>query len=241
MTEDEVIEEILRKDTSGYLQVLLESSLQQIQSTRSSREAMAVVNKTFEDIQRVENISVYEKNQLQSYMGQKSSQLHGIQTEITTANKLNEISKEGIRLETDDNYYEIEVFKSHSHRYKIVGRIDRIERNDINGDVTLIEIKNRMHRLFYKVKEYEYIQVQIYLFLTGLHRAKLVEQWNDEMHSSDISRNQSFIDHVILPELLEFVRRVDSVLSSSSARIAYLEEKMLKEATELSKSFESST
>ena len=232
LTEDELIYSIVKKDESGLLQTLLESTLQQVKSTSTSKEVREIVNKTNEDIQKVSQISTEEQKQLQSYVVQKLAKIHGTQAENTTATKKEQlIPEERKSIEVDENYYQLEFFKSGNYSYKIIGRIDRIEHNHISGESVLIEIKNRLNRLFYKVKEYEYIQIQIYLFLTGFQHAKLVEQLNDEIHIIDITRNQSYIDHVIFSELLEFTHRLDNILSIPSARTEYLNRKLLMDVS----------
>ena len=233
LNEEELIHSILKKDESGLLQTLLESTLQQVKSTSTSKEVTETVNKTNEDIQKVSQISTGEQKLLQSYVLQKLAKIHGTQAENITAVRMKEqlIPEERKTIEVDENYYQLELFVSPSYSYKIIGRIDRIEHNHINGESVLIEIKNRLNRLFYKVKEYEYIQIQIYLFLTGLQHAKLEEQLNDEIHMIDIPRNQSYIDHVIFPELMEFVHRLDNILSSPSARTEYLNRKQLMDVS----------
>jgi hypothetical protein len=46
------------------------------------------------------------------------------------------------------------------------GKIDRVE--DIDGEAVIVEIKNRMKRLFNKVPDYEQIQVQTYMQIVNL-------------------------------------------------------------------------
>lgn len=46
------------------------------------------------------------------------------------------------------------------------GKIDRVE--DVDGEAVIVEIKNRMKRLFNKVPDYEQIQVQTYMQIVNL-------------------------------------------------------------------------
>jgi hypothetical protein len=57
----------------------------------------------------------------------------------------------------------------------VCGRLDAL-----GEDGTVIEIKNRVRRLFGTVPEYERIQVLTYLFLTGSQDAFLVEAFKDQ-------------------------------------------------------------
>ena len=231
ITENEMIASIIKKDTSGVLQNLVDTALQHVKTTTTSQEVKEIVSRTDIQIQINSHITVQEQKQLQSYLLQNSAKIHGIQAENTTAAKIKEqlLPEESKSIDVDDNYYELDVLKTNHYTYKIVGRIDRVEHDHKSGASTLIEIKNRLHKLFYKVKEYEYLQMQTYLLLTGLQHAKLVEQWNNDVNTIEITKNQSYIDHVIFPELLEFIHRLDDILTNPISRTEYLNRKSLIE------------
>jgi hypothetical protein len=89
----------------------------------------------------------------------------------------------------------------------ITGKIDRIEERD-DGSRILVEIKNRTNRLFRRVVEYEMIQVQVYLQMLGLLRARLVEQYNNQVLSHDVVRDEELWVNVIVPGLEEFCREL---------------------------------
>lgn len=65
----------------------------------------------------------------------------------------------------DDDYEEC--------TYIVCGRVDGIT----NGD-TIVESKNRMHRLFECIPEYEQVQLEVYLWLTGFTKAILIQSHN---------------------------------------------------------------
>jgi hypothetical protein len=54
------------------------------------------------------------------------------------------------------------------------------------------------------VVEYENIQIQVYLQMLGLDQARLVEQYNQEIQSHEVSRDDHLWNDVILPGLQEF-------------------------------------
>ena len=56
------------------------------------------------------------------------------------------------------------------HQWIIGGRVDGMIEDD-----TLIEIKNRIYKLFYRLRDYEKIQIYAYLYILGITKAKLVE------------------------------------------------------------------
>lgn len=59
------------------------------------------------------------------------------------------------------------------YKFHISAKIDGLQDN------LLIEVKNRRNRLFTKIPEYEKIQMEIYLRILNLERAKLVQNFND--------------------------------------------------------------
>lgn len=103
----------------------------------------------------------------------------------------------------DDSFYDIFVCQIDDNRYIVTGKIDRIEVCP-DGSRTLVEIKNRTNRLFRRVVEYENIQIQVYLQMLGLVRARLVEQYNSQVASHDVERDDEMWENEILPKLNEF-------------------------------------
>jgi len=79
----------------------------------------------------------------------------------------------------------------------------------MNDDGVVIEIKNRMYKLFNEVREYEWLQVQTYLDVYDLERAVLVEYLNDgggdeDMKVNKIERDRKFWNDVVLVELRKY-------------------------------------
>lgn len=59
------------------------------------------------------------------------------------------------------------------------GRIDGVHTDDY-GNKKLVEIKCRQKRLFDYIPEYEQVQIQAYMFVTGIHTCDLVQQYNGD-------------------------------------------------------------
>ena len=95
---------------------------------------------------------------------------HGIDNEDKIVGNLSCVSK-------DDTFYTHELIEIMGTRYILCGRIDGYL--NLRNSKCLVEIKNRAKGLFNKVRDYEMIQVQCYLMMTGMSRGHLVECWND--------------------------------------------------------------
>ena len=128
---------------------------------------------------------------------------HGTRSEHKTSHKISASAEEGVRIVRDPKVYTLPLHTAGSKEFMLTGKIDRIEEKP-DGSRILVEIKNRANRLFGKVVEYENIQVQVYLQLLGLEHARLVEQYNQEIASYEVPRDDALWVDVILPGLLEF-------------------------------------
>ena len=65
------------------------------------------------------------------------------------------------------------------------GRCDAIVQNE-DGTKRIIEIKNRMHKLFNKVREYERVQLMAYLYINGIKQGELVERYETQVRRYDV-------------------------------------------------------
>lgn len=59
-------------------------------------------------------------------------------------------------------------------------------------DDTIIESKNRTRELFKVLREYEQVQLESYMFLSGLHKAILTEHYNDTEFCIEYAHDEGF-------------------------------------------------
>jgi PD-(D/E)XK nuclease superfamily len=142
-----------------------------------------------------------QKTEVVEHLRSKIYTTHGTRSEDQTADKVQ--ADENVRLVRDNSFYNYDICEKDDARFVITGKIDRIEEHE-DGTRTLVEIKNRTNRLFNKVVDYEMVQVQVYLQMLGLVRARLVEQYNTQVKSHDLTRDDDMWDDVILPGLVAF-------------------------------------
>jgi hypothetical protein len=111
----------------------------------------------------------------------------------------------------------------------IGGKIDGITKDR----KTLVEIKNRVNRLFRIIPQYESIQVQMYLQLLGLEKAILVECLKTKEHSVlhedvnviSVNRNSANWEADIAPRLEGFVDFVIKLIHDEELQNKYLKSK----------------
>jgi 1,2-phenylacetyl-CoA epoxidase PaaB subunit len=169
--------------------------------TKSSDEVASVFVNAKAKIEADEKLSTTQKAEVTDFIRSQIYTGHGTRSEDRTADKV--VADTGVRLERDDAFHTIPVCQLDDNNFVIVGKIDRIEVGP-DGDRTLVEIKNRTNRLFKRVVDYENIQIQVYLQMLGLVHARLVEQYNNQVESHNVDRDDELWTNEILPKLNEF-------------------------------------
>lgn len=136
----------------------------------------------------------------------------------------------GIACETDPKFYKAQqgvcVGPWGQLPWYVGGKIDAIDQDR----TLLIEIKNRVNRLFNRVPYYERVQVQAYLELLDLPRGILVECLKTEgpdrddvsVNVIDIQRDRDMWALDIVPKLQGFVCVLAHLLSDTSLQDRYL-------------------
>ncbi len=125
----------------------------------------------------------------------------------------------------DDTFYRSHVGEIDGVHIFVGGKVDAISKDGS----TVIEIKNRINRLFYKLPLYEIIQVQTYLhLLPTVKRARLVECLTKEdgtvqMNMIPIERDQDMWDTYIVPKIRGFVKYLLRLLDDPVEQDAYLQ------------------
>jgi hypothetical protein len=111
--------------------------------------------------------------------------------------------------------YDVEVITRIDQRSKKILTIDGAELlviSKLDGmkmDGTVIEIKNRIYKLFDEVREYEWLQVQAYLHVYGLPKAELVEFLQNSggtMKINHVERDDTYWNEILIKILEDYFR-----------------------------------
>jgi hypothetical protein len=127
----------------------------------------------------------------------------------------------GINARLDDTFYRVQIGDVDGTQLWVGGKIDAI-----TDDRLVIEIKNRIRRLFYKVPFYEIVQLQSYLFLLDVPRGAIVEcltTLNDsQINIVPVRRDRELWDEMVVPKMKAFVRVLLHLLEDHGFQDAYL-------------------
>ena len=141
-----------------------------------------------------------------------------INTNYGTAKEMSAIEmfeeKEHIKLNTSQTFYKSDICKIDNTLFIIGGKVDGLCENYI------VEVKNRTKCFFYKIREYEMVQIQMYMHILNYNKIKLVEKCKGVIRITDVERDQSFIDE-ILKKLEIFCKIFLNLLSSENLKNKY--------------------
>lgn len=178
---------------------ILESAL--AYEAKDSKEAAQTFEKAKAQVNLDPKLSVEQKAEVIEHLRSKVYTTHGTRSEDKTSDKVEKDT--GARLVRDDAFYNLDVCTLGHTKFVICGKIDRIEEKE-DGSRVLVEIKNRTNRLFRRVVDYEFIQIQVYLQMLGLVHARLVEQYNNQVLSHHVDRDEEMWVNEVMPSLREF-------------------------------------
>ena len=107
---------------------------------------------------------------------------YGTRKESNAASSYEDIT--GMTVEKTNKRYDWEILPG----FKVVGKFDGFA-----DDGTLVEIKNRVRKLFGYVKEYENVQVHVYMKLCHATKAHLVEKFKQQVMVHDVLYDDDFM------------------------------------------------
>ena len=125
------------------------------------------------------------------------------------------------------NFYKTELFQIPNEWNKldtwlIGGKIDGL----LLPENTIIEIKNRIKCLFYKLRDYEKVQCYSYMFLLESHKTELVEVLKQSDDNSiniiHIDFDETFWEEQIMFKLEEFINDFYNFLEDSNRKLELL-------------------
>ena len=166
-------------------------------------------NSTFEEQQKTiaenKNITQEQLQHVNSFINKQNGCKNEIPVLKTHENNNN------INLDKTQTRFikKINVFDT-NYEWYIVGRMDGI---DYKNNV-IIEIKNRARELFYNIRYYENIQLQLYMYLSGLKKCILIEKYKDTSNEIIQIIDSEIIDN-ILERLELFCKNFENFLNKS--------------------------
>lgn len=89
-------------------------------------------------------------------------------------------------------------------------------------DDHVVEVKNRMKRLFSAIPTYEMVQMHAYMVLTGKKKCRWVQRFCQEQESRTVEWDGAWWDNQVLPPLYDAVARYQALLGDDDQQMALL-------------------
>ena len=87
--------------------------------------------------------------------------------------------------------------KRFKDNYYIGGKVDGLYIDTNPNKSYVVEVKNRTKGFFKSLRDYESVQIQLYMWLLNLNEAKLVESYNNKLRITAIYKNDTFINDIL--------------------------------------------
>ena len=209
LTQSEQIEKDLGKDIVNKIN----------ESSTETNVKRKITNQVIEKLEMEGKIEKEQKEKLLKQTESLINKCHGTLHEESAINLFEK--KYAVKLDTSQKYYKYKVVTKGNYVWYIGGKMDGIyfDESDTNKNY-VIEVKNRTKGFFNSLREYEKIQIQLYLLLTGFQKAKLVEKYNKNIRVTDILFEQQYVDD-ILDYLSLFIDKVLSFWTNYKIKIDY--------------------
>lgn len=140
----------------------------QVKSTIQEIQQEIITNPKFENHTQKEEISKMVERMHQTEFGTKKEERVKSTVEVS----------HNVNIMKDDVFHSRFLFETKEYKVYLGGKCDGV--TTWNGQKTIVEIKNRINRLFHKIPEYEKVQMYAYMYIFDLQNAILVENYNQE-------------------------------------------------------------
>jgi hypothetical protein len=127
--------------------------------------------------------------------------------------------KIGVKLNTSQKYYSYLITKTNNYNWFIGGKMDGIYEDEKTPYI--VEIKNRVKGFFNRLRDYEQTQIQLYMKISDIPYAKLVERYNNSIRITDIYEDALYINDTI--ELTKnFINLFEKFLENKSDQVEFI-------------------
>lgn len=220
VTDEKNIKQIMTK-LSPSDSKLIDNHITKCLKSKNTASIMKEREKIFNKIKLCNNLDDNTKNELKKSITGMTNKRFGIREEINVLDEyrklvkndvisVNKIIKKEIICSDQDN----------KRKYYLAGKIDGIQLCD-NGNI-IVEIKNRIYKLFYKLRDYEKIQVMTYLYIFDMKNADLVERLKlkdkSELNIIRVEFDNDIWDNIIYPGINYFIQFYQSFLQNNELK-----------------------
>lgn len=161
------------------------AQLEACKTAETSQELKLNASNILNAVEDNKKISKDDKKAIQNSLHQLTKTNYGQQQENNAILLYSQIHK--LKVINQQKFVKRKIAFSDSYEWHITGRIDGIREDNV-----LVEIKNRVNKLFMTLKPYENVQLQIYMHLLKMKKGHLVECFK---HDQETQMNVIEVDY----------------------------------------------
>jgi hypothetical protein len=185
-TDEEIIKKITSKNN-----INITNDLKECVNSNDTNQLNSLKRKM---VDQMDNLSENDKKELTKSVMNITNTKFGIKNE-NDVTKLYE-TMTGNSIIKDNKYHKTKLIELEELTIYIGGKIDGI--NSENGSI--IEVKNRVNKLFYSLRDYEKVQIICYMFLFGSSKGHLVEAFrkNDgtDINIIEVDFDENYMSYI---------------------------------------------
>jgi hypothetical protein len=175
--------------------------------------------------EKIENFKEEDKKDIRKSIINITNTNFGIKNENDVTKIYENIT--GNKILKDNKYHKIKIFQYDTFNVYIGGKIDGIS---LDNSI-IIEVKNRLYKLFYELRNYEKVQIMSYIYLFSLLKGHLVEahKKKDEtkINIIEVQFDSIYMDYII-NKIYIFICFFNVFINDSKSKI-----NLLKNNTEI--------
>ena len=160
-----------------------EQDVMYAESERDKRAIQREMNAKMNELEKERTNALREARDVEKVAISKFNTNFGTRKETNIGKTYEEIT--GMNVEKTNKRHTWDIVPG---KVEVVGRFDGFAE-----DGTLVEIKQRVRRLFGEVREYENVQVHVYMKMANVTSAQLVEKYEDQLMVHDILYDDDFM------------------------------------------------
>lgn len=163
------------------------------------------------------NVSENEKKEVIKSVKSLANTNFGTKHENSGINKYVLENNETV-IETKE-FFKKKIIETTDYDVFIGGRVDGLCYNDKGELYKILEVKNRMYRLFKKLKDYEKIQCHIYMKLLDIYKLDLIECLktdNPEYNIIEVEYDSLFYENEIEARIFNFINYFIDIMHDSN-------------------------
>jgi hypothetical protein len=103
--------------------------------------------------------------------------------------------KFNVKLDTSQKFNMVNISIDSNFEWYICGKVDGLYINE--DDNYIVEVKNRTKSFFTTLRDYEKTQIQLYMYMLNMNKAKLVEKYKDKIRITIVYKDQEYQDNIV--------------------------------------------